>query len=216
MRRTGYPLGLGPIQAAQVELGGAVDARNYSSAWFSTTDIPTGYLNSDQHLTPEEAARYKAMWRGDGDKISAHEMKVLGAGLEYKPLLLKPADVQFLETRQFNRTGVATLLGIPASLLNAPVQGNSRTYNNAEDEYITFNRFTLMLYLRPIEIALSALVPAGRKSRFNIEALRRTSTKDRYESYKVGIDAGFLTVPEIRAREGLRQITPQEASNVDT
>ncbi len=215
MRRTGYPLGLGPIQAAQVELGGAVDARNYSAQWFSTTDVPNGYLKSDQNLNPAEAGNYLRMWTGDGEELKGHRMRVLGAGLEYKPLLLKPADVQFLETRQFNRTGIATLLGIPASLLNAPVQGNSKTYQNAEDEYIIFNRFTLMLYLRPIEVALSGLIPNGSKARFNIEALLRTATKDRYESYKTGIDAGFLTVPEVRRREGLPPLAiTQEATNV--
>lgn len=203
MRRTGVALGLGPIQAAQMELAGTIEARDYSSQWLSTTDVPTGILTTDQPITGEQAKDYKTIWRGDGTRLTGHDIRVLGAGLRYAPIALKPADVQFLETRQFNRTGIATLLGIPPSLLNAPVEGGSKTYQNTEDEFIIFNRFTLMAYLRPMEIALSALLPDGQTARFNVEALLRTSTKDRYAAHEIGIRSGFLEIEEVRAVEGL-------------
>lgn len=216
LRRTGYPLGLGPIQAAQIELAGTIDARNYSAKWMSETDIPTGVLSTDQTLTGEQAKTYKQLWRGDGTTAGGHEIRVVGSGLRYEPILLKPADMQFLETRQFNKAQLATLFGIPATLLNAPVErGSSRTYQNVEQEWIAFNRFTLMAYLRPIEIALSTLLPRNNTVRFNVDALLRTDTKTRYEAHEIGIRAQFLTVPEVRAMEGLPPIpTRQEATRV--
>lgn len=208
--RTGYPLGLGPIQAAQIELRGTLEARDYSSVWLSTTDIPTGVLTTDQVLTAEQAKTYKALWRGDGAGVdepatdgAGHSIRVLGNGLRYAPLVLKPADIQFLETRKFNKTGIATLFGVPASLMLAAVEGNSQTYTNVEQEWIGYNRFTLMAYLRPIEAALSALLPHGNTARFNVDALLRTDTKTRYEAHEIGLRAGFLTVDEVRAIEGL-------------
>lgn len=217
MPRPGTPLGLGPIQAAQIELGGTVDARDYGSQFLSRGEIPSGLLTTDQPLTADEAKTYKAIWRGDGEEIkNGHDTKVLGSGLKYAPLALKPSDIQFLETQQFNKTQLATLLGVPASLLNAVVEGGARTYSNVEQEWIVFNRFTLMAYLRPIELGLSRLLPHGNKARFNVDALLRTDTKTRYESHEIGIRAGFLTKDEARAMEGRAPLTAEQQTEQPT
>ena len=207
-RRTGYPLGLGPIQAAQTEIHGTLEARDYASTWLSTTDIPTGVLTTDQVLTPTDAKLAAASWRGDGEEAPlGHSVRVLGQGLRYAPLMLRPSDVQFIETRQLNRTQLASLLGIPSSLLLAPVpQGSSNTYQNVEQEWIAFNRFTLMAYLRPIELAITELLPPGSEARFNVDALLRTDTLTRYQANEVAIRARFLTINEVRAHEGLAPI----------
>lgn len=207
-RRTGYPMGLGPIQAAQAELHGTLEARDYAATWMSTTDIPTGVLTTDQVVTPDQAKEAAALWRGDGEPVPhGHSIRVLGQGLRYAPLMLRPADVQFIETRQFSRTQLASLLGIPSSLLLAPVpQGSTNTYQNVEQEWIAFNRFTLMAYLRPMEVAVTAILPSGSDARFNVDALLRTDTLTRYQANEVAIRS-FMTVNEVRAHEGLAPIT---------
>lgn len=207
-RRTGYPLGLGPIQAAQTEIRGALEARDYASTWLSTTDIPTGVLTTDQVLTPGDAKLAAAQWRGDGEEAPlGHSVRVLGQGLRYAPLMLRPADVQFIESRQLNRTQLASLLGVPSSLLLAPVpQGSSNTYQNVEQEWIGLTRFTLMAYLRPMETAVVRLLPPGSDARFNVDALLRADTLTRYQAHEVAIRARFLTINEVRAMEGLPPI----------
>lgn len=206
--RTGYPLGLGPIQAAQTEIRGALEARDYASTWLSTTDIPTGVLTTDQVLTPGDAKAAAASWRGDGEEVPlGHSVRVLGQGLRYAPLMLRPADVQFIETRQLNRTQLASLLGIPSSLLLSPVpQGSSNTYQNVEQEWIAFNRFTLMGYLRPMETAVVDMLPPNSDARFNVDALLRTDTLTRYQANEVAIRSRFMTINEVRAHEGLPPI----------
>jgi HK97 family phage portal protein len=201
-------LGLGPVQAAQIELRGAIEARDYGSKWLTESDVPTGVLSSDQVLTKEQADTYRSIWRGDGDTSPAgHRVRVLGQGLRYSPILLKPADVQFIETRQFNKTEIATLLGVPASLLLARVDGASLTYSNVEQEWINYTRFTLMAYLREMEVALSALLPLGNTVRFNVDGLLRTDLKTRYEAHQIALTAGFLDDDEVRALEGRAPFT---------
>jgi len=213
--RTGYPLGLGPIQAAQVELQGTLEARDYSSTWLSTTDVPTGVLTTDQPLTPDQAKGYKTIWRGDGEEYAnGHGIRVLGQGLKYTPLQISPKDAQFLETRQFNKAQLADLLGIPLSLLHASIAGASQTYQNVEQEWIAFVRFTLMQYLVRIEDALSEELPHGNTARFNVDGLLRTDTKTRYESHEIGLRAGFLTVPEVRSIEGLPPLTDAQLAEL--
>jgi len=220
LRITGVDRGLGPIQAAQVELAGALDARDYGSKWFTEAGMPSGILKTDSALSPDQAKQYKNAWKGldeDGEPIegfASHDVRVLGQGLDYSPLLLKPADVQFLESQQFTTTQIARLLGIPSSLLLAAVEGNSQTYSNVEQDWIAYVRFSLMNALREIEEAFTTLLPRGQTARFTIEALLRSDTKTRYEGHNLALTGGWKTVDEIRAIENLPVLTDEQRDQI--
>lgn len=203
MALPGRSRGLGPIQAARVELTGARDLTSFAGEWFTSGDVPTGILKTDQVLSPDDARQYEQAWQAR----PAHTAAVLGQGLDYKPILLSPKDAQFLEVQQFTVTGIARLFGIPAHLLLAAIEGSSMTYTNVAQADLTFVRWTLMRYLREIEEAFTSLLPGISTARFNLDALLRADTKTRYEAHAVALGAGFLTDDEVRAMEGLPPLT---------
>lgn len=207
MRIPGRADGLGPIQAARERVAGAIQQQSYADTWFDSSGVPNGILKTDQALNAEQAKAYKKQWMDS--QSFADGPAVLGSGLDYRTMLLKPADVQWLESQKHTVTSFARLMGIPAPLMLAAVEGQNLTYQNQEQADQSFLRFTLMRYLREIEQAFTTLLPRGQVTRFNVDALLRTDTKTRYEAHKVGIDAGFLTIPEVRKIEGLDPtITP--------
>lgn len=229
LRVPGMHRGLGPIQSAQIELRGALDARDYGAMWLNDSSMPDGVLTTDQVLPDGGADRYKHVWYGRNQDGSPKKLadgavafgpnerlRVLGHGLKYQPLMLKPSDVQFLETQQFTTTQVARLLGTPASLLLAAVEGNSQTYSNIEQDWIGYVRFSLMKPLREIEEALSELLPGKSRVRFNTDALLRTDTKTRYESHNLALDGGWKTKDEIRQLEGLPPMPALDTPNGTT
>lgn len=219
LRVPGMARGLGPIQAAQIEVRGALDARDYGALWLSDANMPDGILSTDQELAPGDADKYRNVWYGrkpdgsprddDAERNVTERMRVLGKGLTYTPLLLKPSDIQFLETQQYSTIQMARLIGAPASLMLVAVEGNSQTYSNVEQEWIGYVRFGLMKPLREIEEALSELLPGRQTARFKIDALLRSDTKTRYEAHKISLDpaAGWALVDEVRALEGLAPLT---------
>ena len=215
LRRPGRrnPYGLGPIQAAAETVIGAVDMRRQSDHW-RDGNIPNGVLTSDQVLTNDTAQALKARFI---ESTKASEPAVLGSGTSYKPLLLTPQELQWLDSQQFNVTAMARLFGVPARLMLAGVDGSSATYTNQQQEDLSFVRWTLMDYLREIESAITWLLPRGNTARFNLDAILRADTKTRYEAHKIGIDAGFLDSDDVREIEGLpikaRPAQPQETDN---
>lgn len=222
-------LGLGPIQAARAEIEGALDLRDYSSNWFRDGNVPTGVLTSDQIVSDAQAeaarTRFKASQGGKRD------IAVLGAGLHYEGMFLNPADAQFLESQQFTTTQIARLFGTPSSLMLATVEGNSQTYQNVEQDWLGFVRFSNMQYLIEIEDALTQILPRGHYAKFNVEALLRTDTTTRYSAYKLALDARWQTINEVRRIENMPPlpggdeiqkpqpapvaVPAQEAENVD-
>lgn len=201
LRRPGYLHGLGPIQACMTTITGAIELREWANDWLNSSKVPNGQVSSDQPLSKADAERYKAQF------VEKQSFKsgpiVLGSGLKYTPLLLKPEEMQWLEAQNFNVLAVARMFRIPARHMLAVLEGGSETYANLEQDEITFARHTLMRYITEIEAAFTNLLPRGQVARINVDALLRTDTKTRYEAHKIGLDAGFLTVDEVRSIEHL-------------
>lgn len=215
--------GLGPVEAARLTFEGALEVREYGARWLSDASSPDGVLTTDQELGPGDTEKYKHVWYGRNPDGSAKEgatanprerLRVLGKGLHYEALVLKPADVQFLETQKFNTLDIARLIGAPASLMLVAVEGSNATYANVEQEWIGYVRFTLMNTIRKIEEAFSRLYPRGVVARASIEALLRSDTKTRYEGYNLAIDGGWMDPDEAREHEGLPPLTDEQRARI--
>jgi HK97 family phage portal protein len=204
LRVPGSLYGLGPIQAAQASLVGARDVRDYASNWFSGGGVPSGVLKTDQVLDAEMADLYRE--RFEQTQADGRGVAVLGQGTSYQPIYLSPADAQFLETQNYNKTEIATLFGIPAMYMLADA-GNNMAYANQQQVDVAFLKFTLSQYLVEIEQAFSDLLPRGQEARFVTEGLLRTDTKSRYESYALALTNGWMTSNEVRDIEGLPPIS---------
>lgn len=222
LRVPGRLRGLGPVEAARLTFEGALEVREYGARWLSDASNPDGILTTDQELAPGDSEKYKHVWYGrnqDGSdketKPNARErLRVLGNGLHYEPLVLKPEDVQFLETQKFNTLDIARLIGAPASLMLVAVEGSNSTYANVEQEWIGYVRFTLMNPIREVEEAFTRLYPRGVVARASIEALLRSDTKTRYEGYNLAIDGGWMDPDEARAHEGLAPLTDEQRARI--
>jgi phage portal protein BeeE len=68
---------------------------------------------------------------------------------------------------------------------------------------IELRTFSLLPWQRRIESALDAQFPRGTSLKIASEGLLRADTKTRYDAYKVALDAGWVTVDEVRALEDL-------------
>lgn len=218
----GHVYGLGPIQAAQAGLAGGIDLRDYATNWFGDSGIPTGTLSTEQTLTPDLATAYKDRWHAN--LAEKRGVAVLGNGLKYDPVLIRPADAQWLESQQFSVTDIARLLGMPAPLVLAAVEGSSMTYQTLETAEMQLQRYGLMQYLLEIEDALSSCLPRGRVCRFMLNDSLRPDARTRADVAAVYVKNKIKLPNEVRAEEGLPPIAggdefptiPQESTSADS
>lgn len=201
LRIPGRAEGLGPIQACRNIIDGAQDMSDYAAQWTRNGGVPTGILSTDQSITQAQADEMKDRWKKSVSIDGG--VAVMGSNMRYQHLPLKPSEVQFLESRAFDVLAVGRMFGIPAHMLLAAVNGSSMTYQNINDASVDFIRWTLMGYLRPIETALTQILPARTKARFNLDALMRADTKTRMESHSIAIQAGIYDAAYAARIEGL-------------
>jgi len=134
--------------------------------------------------------------------------------LKFDPIGVSHEDSQFIESRRFTTEEVARIFGVPPHMIGAEVQG-SMTYANAETRAIDYLKFCLGPWLARIESAINfaCISPLERRQlyvEFLPDALLATDTAGRYGAYKTGLEAGFLTLDEVRRKENLPAL-PQRA-----
>ena len=200
----GEPTGQGILEAAAVMLGYALEQQTYAGEFYGESAVPTGVLQHPGRLNSDEALALRAQWETLHAK--GRGTAVLSGGISYEPLSISPEQAQFLQSRSFSNQQIATILGIPGWFLNAgspPGTASSLTYQNLGAVFAELTRLTLApTYLARIEEGFQRILPRGQSVRFDTEQLLRTDDATRWASQKVALDAGILTLDEVRRLEG--------------
>ncbi len=99
-------------------------------------------------------------------------------------------------------TQISAMFGVPAHLAGAP-SSDSLTYSTVAEDSRAFVRFGLRAWVHRLEAALSSALPRGQSASFSTAEFLQPDMKTRYEAAQIAIEAGFKTIDEVRAEEGL-------------
>jgi HK97 family phage portal protein len=197
----GCLLGLSPISYAAQTLGVSLAAEKFAATFFGDGAMPTGVISVDKHISPEQAKDTSKLWNTIfSNTAGTRRVAVMGDGARFNPVSIKPEESQFIETQAMTVQAVARIFGVPPEMLGAN-SGDSLTYANVEQRTIDFLTYGLNPWLVRLETALTELLPRGQFCKFNSGALLRSALLDRYKSYEIGINAGFMDVAQIRELE---------------
>ncbi len=203
-RLPGSFYGLGPIGAARLTIGAAMAADTYAAAYFGNAANPGGVIEVPNELTEEQASDIGRDWNiTHTGPYRAGKIGILSGGATFRPLTLNAADAQLLEARRFNVEDIARLFRVPLSLLGHPVAG-SMSFASVEAQNLSFVQHSLRPLLERLEQALSGLLPEPEGFiKFNLDALLRGTTLERFDAYTKGLREGFLSLNDVRSVEDL-------------
>lgn len=199
--------GLSPIAACRATLGSAKAAEDQAAASFANGSTPGGALELPGTPEPTEILRMTDSWNIDHQgPYNANKVTVLTGGAKFTPLSINSQDAQLLETRQFNVEEIARLFRVPLNLIGHPIAG-AMSYASVEANNLAFVQHTLRPLLERIERALSTLLPhADGFLKFNLDALLRGTTTERFDNYAKGQQNGWLSVNDIHSYEDMPPI----------
>lgn len=207
--------GWSPIAMARQALAVGMAAEEFSARFFGSGSMLGGVLQTDVELTRDQAEERKARWR---EKVAglakAHEVAVLDRGLKFQQVGIAPEDAQLIESRTFSITDVGRLYGIPNHLLNETA-GSTSWGSGLSEQVRGLLVFTAGPWLSRLESRFTMeLSPEDEYHEFTRAGLLQSTTKERYESYELGIRAGFLTPNECRAYENLAPLTEEQLAEL--
>jgi HK97 family phage portal protein len=205
--RSGEVLGRGCLSQYGKWLGGAVAAEEHSGDYFAGGALPPAVLQSPMVLTESQATDLKAKWR---DMVSTREPVVLPAGYVLTPVVSNAETSQLVESRQWNASAIAMLLGIPSYKLG--LQGPSMTYQNVEMADIEFVRDSVDRYGKPLSEAFTKwLTPRGTSVEWDYAGRMRADQSTTAKVLTTYTAAGILTKDEARAAIGRPPLPEPEA-----
>lgn len=203
--------GMSPISYERETIGTGLAQQRHAGELVANKATPSGVLElpEGQTMAPDMLERLAAQWkRLYGRRGSnAGGTAILEGGVKFKPVSLPPEDLEFVAQRKLTVQAIARIFNIPPELLGGE-SGGSMTYSNVAAQARQFLTYGLSPWLERIEGALNrhpalGLASAGLRCEFDTQRLLRADTKTRYETYKIALDAGFVSREEVREWEGM-------------
>lgn len=200
----GEPWGLSPIRQAAVAVGMSLASEEYGYRYFRESANPSGQLTTDQDLDEGAVQRAQQNWIAShgGRKLPA----VLTGGFKFAPLAIQPNESQFLETRQFQRSEICIMYGVPPILIG-DTKETTAWGTGVEQITIGAVTYTFRAWTSCIESVFSRMLPANQFVRFDYSALLRGDIKTRFEAYDKALKAFWITPNEVRAQEEMEPLT---------
>ena len=215
--RPGHLRGVSRAENLKENFALAKALENYASKFFGSGNQTSGVLEVPGNLTAEQAKNMQEAFdnrhKGWG---KAFKTAVLSGGAVYKPTNVPNDQAQFLDSRRMAVEDVARAFNIPPHLLGLP---GTNSYASVEQNNLAWVTHCLRPIVQKIEGALSPLMaryPGGENAfiRFNLDGLLRADINSRMSAYSTGLQAGFLTINDVRRIEDFTPIMDPSADTV--
>ena len=199
--------GLAPLGPARKALDLHNGGADWQKALIDNSARPSGalvYGKDGARLTDEQFDRLKTeLESAHSGAMNAGRPLLLEGGLDWKPMSLTPADMDFREARNMAAREIALAFGVPPMLLGIP---GDNTYSNYKEAHSAFWKLTVIPLAERVAGSLSAWI--GPRFGLDVEircALERTPALagERTEHWARLDAVSFLSVDEKRSLAGL-------------
>ena len=199
--------GKAPIQAAAESIGSGLAMQKYTNDFFKNGAKQSGVLMHPMNLSEQARTGVRTSFNKKMKDKEGGTM-ILDEGMKYQNISIPPDQQQLLQSKQFSVQDIARWFGIPPFML---FEETRSTFNNISEQGISFVRYTLTQWVERWEAELeSKLLTIEEQEdhffKFNMDSLMRGNAKDRFESYRVGLDLGVYSINEVRRLEELNSI----------
>jgi HK97 family phage portal protein len=215
--RPGQMRGVSRVEALKENFGLALALEKFASTFFGQGTNLNGVIEFPGNLTAEQAenlrngfdSKHKGWRRG-------HKTGILSGGATFKTTQVDPESSQSIEARRLAVEDVARAFNIPGHLLQIP---GTTTYGSVEASGLQFITHCLRPIVQKLEDGFSPLMaryPGGETAfvKWNLNGLARADLASRMSSYSIGIQAGFMSINDVRRLEDMSDIDDPAANNV--
>lgn len=199
--------GIAPLKYLKEVFETGKSAQSYENKFYKNGMQTKGLIQyvGDLNSKAEENFRNKFEQMSNG-LDNAHRVALLPIGYQYQAISQSLADAQFLDNKKLTIQEIASSFGVKMHQINNLERS---TFSNMEQQQQEFYVDTLqpILTMYEQEMASKLLndieIEQDYYFKFNIDVILRSDIKTRYEAYRTGIQSGFLTPNEARAKEDM-------------
>jgi HK97 family phage portal protein len=213
--RPGAVRGISRVEVLKENLAIAKALEGFTATFFGSGVNMAGIIEVPQQLTQEQAeALANGVDRRHGGFRKSAKTGVLTGGAMWKPTGIDPDKAGLIEQRTFAVLDVARAFAVPPYLLGVTDGGMS--YSSVEQQGLQFVSMSLRPLVAKLENSFSKLMartPGGENAfiRFNMDALVRADLSARTTAYSSALQAGWMSINDVRRVENLRRVDDPSA-----
>jgi HK97 family phage portal protein len=197
-------LGASRIALAREAIALASAFEYQHARWMGQGARPSGILmpkdkSITQDVADRMAVRIKERFAG---LQNAGKIMLLEEAMDFKPLAMTAADLEFIASRQFQLQEIARIFRIPPHMIGELSRSTNNNITQQAQEYINY---TLSGYTLRWEAKYSSDFKLRRQDlavQHDYTVLNRADLVARYNAYRTGIMSMFLTPDEARLDDG--------------
>lgn len=197
-------LGDPTIYLAREVIGLEIVTTKFVSRFFQNGGRPAGALTTPGTLSPEALDRLRQSWQAlHSGADNAGRVAILEAGMKFEKMSIDPDEAQLLELRSYCREQIAAAFGVPPHLVGDSAKQSYASAEQADMEYV---KHCLGAWASRLERETARKLIVNQpdvSTRISFDELLRGDMQARFTSYNTALQSGFLTINEVRAREGL-------------
>lgn len=167
---------------------------------------------SGDDLHPEEVRELVATWQ-NARKKRGGSVGFVNDAIDVE-VLDQSREQLLIAAQNWSVLQIARLTGLPAHFLDGAVSGSALNYINQAQKNRELLE-SLSPFMETITGTFSMFLPYGQTAEFDTQELIMQDRKGRFDEYETALRAGFMTVNEVRALEGLDPLPETKESNDD-
>lgn len=201
----GY-VGLSPIEQGRRAIQFSLQGEKHGYNMLQNGAKAGAVMEHPGTLSDEASARLRASILDQTTGDNSFGLLISEEGMKYQQMGMSSTDAQYLENRKYQRVEICAMFGVPPHMAGDLERA---TFSNIEQQGLEFYTQTLFpnAVLWEQRLGLSLLTRLERDSGIYIEssfdAMLRADINTRYNSYRTGLQEGFLSANEVRAKENM-------------
>lgn len=202
-----------PIQLLKNALGLSRSAELFSKEYFEEGTHPSGVITYPGALRGEKQEEFKKQIKqAYGGLGKHHRVMLMEDGMKFERIAAPPNEGQMFESRKFQVIEIARFFNVPPHKI---MELDRATWGNMEESNIQFINDSLLPHLINNQQSIYQTLLFDFEKReglyveYDLNNLLRGRLQDRFNSYALARQWGWLNVNEIRAKENMPDIGPQ-------
>lgn len=201
----GY-VGYSSVTLAREALGLGLAAQDFGARFFRSGARPAAVVTHPKGWTDTERKNFTASLRSGHQGLSnAQRIAIIEEGVSWETVGMKLDDAQFLETRQYQRNEMATLLQLPPHMIGDLERA---TFSNIEEQGLNLVVWSLDIpwfgrWEAEVERQIIKSHGPDLYAEFLVDALLRGRFEDRMKAYQLLWSMGVMNADTIARKENL-------------
>ncbi|KFA99258.1 phage portal protein [Vibrio sp. ER1A] len=204
---------LDKINLAKSSIGLSLAATNNAEQYYKRGPRAGAFIQADGKLSDDTFARLSKQFNeAYAGAENAHKIAILENGMKYvqNPYNLK--DAQVLESRNAAIREIASLFGVPVSLLGI----SDPNLKDVESINQFFYKSCLQSILTKIETRFRLMLPRGYALKFDVSEYLRGDVRTMADVTERLLTRGIISINEARVRMGMQAIMDKELFAIET